>query len=149
MQKFSWFRMGLANTGLTETFGPLVTEGGLFKIHTLDMYLTNSQNAPGGAGATTVDLRESDPLNNWVAGTVWLQRWYTYAAVTPGIDNVLSWNFGDDGWLVPRHTPFNEFRRFGYSGGIAAGFLTVPPIFEMTFSFDFAYEESYIVNYLS
>lgn len=147
---YSYERIGVYAFG-NDGFGALTTEGARFIVKRLEFSVRAAHNNPFGAGYEGVCLCEEDPSGNFVAGTRWLQMTYYYEAAAPGRDTSQVFDFGDEGLMLPSHTPFNEYRRFGFGGGIPATFGGFGiPIGELRFNFAYAYEMTGgQVNYLS
>lgn len=140
---YTWIRVGSGNSGIVDQYGTLQCEGARFILKKVEMHLVNMLNG----GPAVAVLRESDPLKNWIAGTDWLEKLFTSPAAAPGLDIDLTWDYGDEGLILPSHTSFNEYRNFGY---FFSGIAPAQSTFEMQFSFVFPYQMTGLnVQYLS
>lgn len=140
---YVWIRVGSSANPSVDTYGGMQVEGARFVLKKVEMHLVNMLNG----GPAVAVLRETDPLRNWVAGTDWLEKLFTSVAAAPGTDVDLTWDYGDEGLLLPSHTSFNEYRNFGY---FFSGIAPAQSTFEMQFSFVFPYQMTGLdVQYLS
>lgn len=135
---YNWQRVGSGNNAANETYGTLEVEGARFVLKKVNAHLVNMLNG----GPAVFVVRECGPAGIgriWLAGTDWLEKLFTSVAAAPGTDVDIGWDFGDEGLVLPSHTPFNEYRNFGY---FFSGLAPAQSTFEMTFNFEFPYDMS-------
>lgn len=143
---YTWIRVGSGNNGANETYGTMEVTGARFILKKCEAHLVNMLNG----GPAVFVLRECGPPlagRPWIAGTDWLEKLFTSPAAPPGSDIDLTWDFGEEGLVIPSHTPFNEYRNFGYFN---SGLAPAQSTFEMQFNFEFPYGMTGLqLNYLS